>query len=111
MLAQKGYLGELFEPQITQIFADARAVCPRFILTPGSSPGQALAFSHRGRGDAIRRPASPAFASPRVPLPCGKGTGGFATRAYRCGPPLSYGHFPRERGKPGHVVGWWVSRA
>ena len=84
MLAQKGYLGKLSEPQIAQIFADAPRVCRR---------------------------ASPAFASLRVPLPCGKGTGGFATRAYRCGPPLSYGHFPRERGKPGPIVGRWVSRA
>ena len=80
MLAQKGYLGKLSEPQIAQIFGDAPRVCPRFTLTPGSSPGQALAFSHRGRGDAIRRPASPAFA-PR-PLTLREGDGRV------CNPPL-----------------------
>ena len=31
----------------------ARAVLSAFTLTPGSSPGQALALSHRGRGDGV----------------------------------------------------------
>ena len=31
----------------------ARTVSSAFTLTPGSSPGQALALSHRGRGDGV----------------------------------------------------------
>ena len=31
----------------------ARALLSAFTLTPGSSPGQALALSHRGRGDGV----------------------------------------------------------
>ena len=67
-----------------------------FTLTPGSSPGQALALSHRGRGDLREGLVGcPALLSPGSGFPPPYRGTGQAPREWRCA--LFFSGFPPTR--------------
>ena len=101
---------------------------PPFCPPRSPSPWPSPAERERGFPFLSSRPLHPPLTSLRLfapPYAEAKGAGGSQTRPCRW-PPLSFGHFPRERGKPGHPalpldsgcrrndeivagdgVGWW----